>query len=119
MDESSHTSTLAFTRSFPAVVQGTGAIINVALQLLSEPPIPGTWEEAVAVCKKGKSLPALLVPAVVCACPQGLPTLCASRAVHSCHTAQYGQGGNAWPCTEERSLHLLTLSEPPCTPVLQ
>lgn len=46
--ESFHTSTLVFTTSFPAVVQGTG-VISVALQLLSEPSVLGTWEEAVAV----------------------------------------------------------------------
>lgn len=119
MDDSSHISTLAFTRSFPAVVQGSGTI-SVALQLLTEPPVPGTWEETVAVSKTGTSVPALPVHAAVCACPGGLPTFCASRAVGSCHT------GSVWPgCapampTQKREAFVCWLCvKPPYSPVLQ
>lgn len=110
MDESSHTSTLALTRSFSVVVQGTGAI-SVALQLLTEPPVPGTWEETVAVSKKGTSLPALLVHAVVCASPGAcLPSVPPGQWVPATQLSMARVCNcNAWPYTEERSLRLLTL----------
>lgn len=120
MDESSHTSTLDFTRSFPAVVQGTGAE-SAALQLLSEPPVPGTWEEAVAVSKEVHLC--LHCCSTCCVClPGGLPTLWASRAACSCHTAQYGQGVHL-QCTSlhrrEKPFVCWLCVKPPCTPVQQ